>query len=71
MISIRDVLDADELFLTNSSWGVLPVVAVESHAVGGGHGRTDRHPPRRCMVAGGEGEMTTDPLARLGRERNR
>ncbi|MFZ4430997.1 MAG: aminotransferase class IV [Phycisphaerales bacterium] len=36
LISIRDVLDADEVFLTNSSWGVLPVVSVESHAVGEG-----------------------------------
>lgn len=36
MIAIEDVLGADELFLTNSSWGVLPVVAVEREAIGGG-----------------------------------
>ena len=36
MLSIDDVLDADEVFLTNSSWGVLPVVRVEAEAIGGG-----------------------------------
>ena len=35
MVTIEDVLKADELFLTNSSWGVLPVVGVEKHEVGG------------------------------------
>lgn len=34
MLSIDDVLDADELFLTNSSWGVLPVVRVEAEEIG-------------------------------------
>lgn len=28
MLSVQEMLDADEVFLTNSSWGVLPVVAV-------------------------------------------
>ena len=36
MMGIGDVLDADEVFLTNSSWGVLPVTAVEAEPVGGG-----------------------------------
>jgi len=35
-LSIDDLLAADEVFLTNSSWGVLPVVRVERHEVGGG-----------------------------------
>jgi branched-chain amino acid aminotransferase len=36
MLSIDDLLGADEVFLTNSSWGVLPVVAVEAHPIGAG-----------------------------------
>lgn len=36
MVSIADVLEADELFLTNSSWGVLPVVRVEKERIAGG-----------------------------------
>jgi branched-subunit amino acid aminotransferase/4-amino-4-deoxychorismate lyase len=36
MLSIDDVLGADEAFLTNSSWGVLPVVRVEKEMLGGG-----------------------------------
>ncbi|MEL6499442.1 MAG: aminotransferase class IV [Planctomycetota bacterium] len=36
MLTIDDVLGADELLLTNSSWGVLPVVAVEASKIGGG-----------------------------------
>lgn len=34
MLTIDDVLDADELFLTNSSFGVLPVVQVERKLIG-------------------------------------
>ncbi|MEM9373278.1 MAG: aminotransferase class IV [Planctomycetota bacterium] len=36
MMGIGDVLDADEVFLTNSSWGVLPVTRVEAEPVGSG-----------------------------------
>lgn len=36
MVTIDDVLNADEVMLTNSSWGVLPVVAVEKHKVADG-----------------------------------
>lgn len=36
MMTIDDLLDADEVFLTNSSWGVLPVVRVEAEAIGDG-----------------------------------
>ena len=35
-MSIDDLLDADEVFLTNSSWGVLPVVRVEAETIGSG-----------------------------------
>lgn len=36
MLSITDVLEADEVFLTNSSWQILPVVAVENEPIGDG-----------------------------------
>ena len=35
-LDINDVLGADEVFLTNSSWGVLPVRAIEREQVGDG-----------------------------------
>lgn len=34
MLSVGDVLDADEVFITNASWGVLPVVKLEAEAIG-------------------------------------
>lgn len=36
MLSIDDLLDADEVFLTNSSWLVLPVMHVEQETIGDG-----------------------------------
>lgn len=36
MLDIEDLLPADEVFLTNSSWGVLPVVKVERETIGDG-----------------------------------
>ncbi len=40
MLSVEEMLGADEVFLTNSSWGVLPVVSVvglgEKKAIGDG-----------------------------------
>ena len=36
MLSVQDVVDADEVFLTNSSWGILPVVRLEGSEIGGG-----------------------------------
>ncbi len=36
MMTIDDLLDAQEVFLTNSSWGVLPVVRVEAETIGDG-----------------------------------
>lgn len=36
MLTITDVLEADEVFLTNSSWGVLPATRVEGRTIGTG-----------------------------------
>jgi len=36
MLTINDVLEADELMLTNTSWLVLPVVRVEKETIGDG-----------------------------------
>jgi len=36
MLTINDVLTADELLLTNSSWGVLPVTRVEGRTIAAG-----------------------------------
>lgn len=36
MLDVNDLLQADEVFLTNSSWGVLPVVALERQQIGQG-----------------------------------
>ena len=36
LCTVAELLDADEVFLTNSSWGVLPVVRVEAETIGDG-----------------------------------
>lgn len=36
MLSVADLLDADEVFLTNSGWHVLPVTTVEKKTIGDG-----------------------------------
>lgn len=36
MMTIADALDADEVFMTNASWGVLPVVGIEAKPIGAG-----------------------------------
>lgn len=36
MLSIDELLDADEVMLTNSSWGLLPVTKVEQKQIGRG-----------------------------------
>lgn len=38
MLTVDDLLSADEVFLTNSSWQILPVTRVEKHAVTGQEG---------------------------------
>ena len=36
MLTVEDLLEADEVFLTNSNWKILPVVAVEQKDIGEG-----------------------------------
>jgi len=36
MVSPRDLMGADEVFLTNTSWGALPVGRLDGKPVGGG-----------------------------------
>lgn len=36
MITLDDVLSAEEVFLSNSSWGIMPVIKVESHEIAQG-----------------------------------
>jgi len=36
MVSISNVLESDEVMLTNSSWGVLPIAGVEAEPIGKG-----------------------------------
>ncbi len=36
LLTYDDLCSADEVFLTNSSWGVLPVIALERETIGGG-----------------------------------
>ncbi len=42
MLTIDDVHTADEIFLTNSGWNILPVVQVEQHLVSSGPGATTK-----------------------------
>ncbi|MCC6680916.1 MAG: aminotransferase class IV family protein [Phycisphaeraceae bacterium] len=37
MLTVEELLDADEVFLTNSSWYVLPVTQVEKKTIGSGN----------------------------------
>jgi len=37
MLDINQLLEADEVFLTNSSWGILPVTAVEAENIADGN----------------------------------
>lgn len=36
-LTTSDLADADEVFMTNSSWGLLPITQVQNHAIGDGH----------------------------------
>jgi branched-chain amino acid aminotransferase len=50
MLDINDLLSADEVLLTNSSWGVLPVVGIEREKIGSGEvGPMTRHLRERWL----------------------
>jgi len=51
MLSIDDVLGADEVFLTNSSWGVMPVVRVEKEMIGDAAVGEVAHAARQAWLA--------------------
>lgn len=51
MLSIEDLLAADEVFLTNSSWHVLPVSGVEKHVVGTGQAGAVTQQLRTALLA--------------------
>jgi branched-subunit amino acid aminotransferase/4-amino-4-deoxychorismate lyase len=36
MLTVADALDADEIFLTNASWGILPVINIEAKIIAAG-----------------------------------
>lgn len=49
-LTIDDLLDADEAFLTNSGWGVLPVTAVEKSRIGDGNVGTTTRQLREALT---------------------
>lgn len=56
MLTIDDVLGADEVLLTNSSWGILPVVRVERETIaGGGVGPITTRAREAWLAAAGPG----------------
>ncbi|MFW6033169.1 MAG: aminotransferase class IV [Phycisphaeraceae bacterium] len=58
MLSVADLLDADEAFLTNSSWLVLPVSKVEQKALGAGKAGPVTRELRRKLLATVEKECS-------------
>jgi branched-chain amino acid aminotransferase len=63
MLSASDLMDADEVFLTNSSWGILPVVKVEAEAIGDGVvGEVSRAMRARWEAATGPDGMPSPPV---------
>ena len=50
-LTIDDVVAADEVFVTNSSWGVLPVVRVDESIIGNGKPGACAISMRECWLA--------------------
>jgi branched-subunit amino acid aminotransferase/4-amino-4-deoxychorismate lyase len=60
MITVEQLLDADEVFLTNSSWHVLPVSKVEKKTIGGGAAGEVTKAIRAALLEGIEEETSSD-----------
>lgn len=60
MLTIDDLLDAEEVMLTNSGWGVLPVVRVEQREIGAGAVGPATLALREAWEATVESETTKD-----------
>ena len=58
-------LGADEIFLCNSSWGIMPVVGIEGATVGGGAPGAMTRTLREALSQALDGE-TRDSAERLG-----
>jgi branched-subunit amino acid aminotransferase/4-amino-4-deoxychorismate lyase len=58
MLTVEDLLDADEVFLTNSNWKVLPVVAVEQKDIADGKVGDVTRSLREAVLAMVERETT-------------
>jgi len=58
MLTVTDILEADELLLTNSSWGVLPVVQLEGKQIGAGK----PGPIATQLIAAWRDELASPPV---------
>jgi branched-subunit amino acid aminotransferase/4-amino-4-deoxychorismate lyase len=54
-ISVDDILSADECFLTNASWGVLPVTRLEQESIGRGEPGDVAATLREAWIEAGNG----------------
>lgn len=64
MLHVGDLLEAEEIFLTNSSWGVLPVVRIEKEAVADGTpGRLTKSLREAWAATIADPSLDPDPLA--------
>ena len=59
MLAITDLLDADEIFLTNSGWQLLPVTSVEKKVIAGGKVGPVTRTLREKLLAMIESETTS------------
>ncbi|MCG8512001.1 MAG: aminotransferase class IV, partial [Rhodospirillales bacterium] len=59
MLSIEDLLEADEVFLTNSSWLMLPVTKVEQKVIGDGKVGPMTHMLREALLMTVQSETST------------